>query len=204
MSLSRRDVLTLSAALLVLPAIAHADLAPDDQERVDRAIAYLQGIGNAKGRFSQTDPQGNVTEGTLYVSRPGKARFEYDPPYGLLITSDGKTVIQTNPRLHNFSKAPMSATPLALFLNSQIQLDRGVKVLGVGRTVGGFTITAVDSRRQAQGQITLGFAENPLRLTGWAISDPQRKVTRVDLSSFAPTGALDPSLFVQNPVPVQP
>jgi len=199
MSLSRRDALTLSAAFLLLPAAARAALAPDDQDRVDRAVAYLQGIGNAKGRFSQTDPQGTVTEGTVYISRPGKARFEYDAPYGLVITSDGKTVTVTNARLHTNNKYPMNATPLGLFLTSQIQLDRGVKVLGVGRTVGGFSVTAADARHQAQGQITLGFGENPLRLTGWAISDPQRRVTRVDLTSFAPAADLSPDLFVPPP-----
>ena len=206
MNLDRRKILAISAAVAALPTnlFAASGLAPDDQDRVDRAVAYLQGIATAKGRFSQTDWRGSVAEGSVYISRPGRARFEYDPPYGLLMVSDGKTVTVTDSRLHTVQKHPLSSTPLGLFLASEVHLDGSVRVLGVGRSVGGFTITAADSRNQGQGQITLGFAENPLRLTGWALTDPQRRTTRVDLTSFAPAGALSPELFIATPVAAAP
>ena len=74
-------------------------LSPDDKALVDRATAYLESLNEDKGRFAQTDPHGNVTEGDLFLKRPGMTRFQYDPPSRLLVVSDGKTVRVVDPRL---------------------------------------------------------------------------------------------------------
>ena len=71
MTLTRRALtLALAAAPFATPAMAQA-LAPADQALVDRAVTYLQGIGEAKARFVQTDARGTSTQGTVYLKRPG-------------------------------------------------------------------------------------------------------------------------------------
>jgi outer membrane lipoprotein-sorting protein len=200
MSLRRRDLLALAAALSLAPAAFAAPpppLTPDDTAAVARAVAYLEGLTTAKARFVQTDQRGQTVGGTLYLQRPGRARFEYDPPAGLLITSDGHTVTVANSRLKTFQHYPLSATPLDLFLAKQIRLDRGAKVVAVTHAAGGVQITAADVHGVAQGQITLDFTDAPLRLSGWTISDAQRRTTRVELQGLAPAGELSPDLFVQ-------
>src|SRR5689334_18303717 len=132
MPLTRRS---LSVALVALgvagPALAQAPLAADDQAMVSRAIAYLEGLGEARGRFVQTDPRGQTSQGAVYLKRPGKARFDYDPPSGLLVVSDGSTVSVADSRLKTFDRYPLGATPLSLFLSKSIRLDRGVQITGV-------------------------------------------------------------------------
>jgi outer membrane lipoprotein-sorting protein len=187
----------LAALALVVSAPALAAISPDDEALVAKAVAYLEGLANVKGRFQQTDPRGGVATGTLFLSRPGRARFEYDPPSGLLITSDGKTVTLSDSRLRTFHRYPLSSTPLGLFLAEHIRLDRGAKVTAVTRSGDGFSITARDIHGEARGEITLYFTETPMRLTGWAILDAQRKWTRVALQELAPAPAPDPDLFVQ-------
>ena len=145
----------------------------------------------------QTDPRGQTTTGVLYLKRPGKARFAYDPPSGLVVVSDGHTVGVADSRLMTFNRYPLGATPLSLFLAKTIRLDRGVQVTGVSRAADGFTITARDGHRRTVGQITLTFAENPLRLTAWTVADAQGRTTRVQLIDLEPTSGLDPQLFVQ-------
>jgi outer membrane lipoprotein-sorting protein len=199
MPITRRTAL-LTVALAVLPgapALAAGSLSPDDQALEAKAVAYLESLSNAKGRFRQIDPRGNVTDGVLYLSRPGRARFEYAPPSGLLITSDGKTVTLSDSRLKTFHRYPLGATPLGLFLAKQIRLDKGAKVTAVTRTADGFSVTARDIKGEAHGEITLDFADNPMRLAGWSILDAQRKVTRVELQDLAPVAAPPDSLFVQ-------
>ncbi|MFI4935724.1 MAG: outer membrane lipoprotein carrier protein LolA [Caulobacterales bacterium] len=208
MSLTRRAALTvLTLSPLVAPrAIAAAALAPDDQALVDKAVAYLEGIAGAKARFLQTDYRGGTAGGELYLQRPGRARFAYDPPSDLLITSDGKTVTVSHSRLKTLQRYPLNSTPLGLFLASHIRLDRGVKVTGVARSAGAFSITARDVHSLAQGEITLDFTDAPVRLTGWTILDAQRRRTRVDVQGLSPAGDLTGDLFVQTrpPAPTEP
>jgi outer membrane lipoprotein-sorting protein len=192
-------VLLLGAApaLAASPNPPTPALSTADQATVARAVAYLQGITSAKGRFVQTDQKGGRATGTLYLDRPGRARFEYDPPAGLLITCDGRTITVGNSRLKTLQHYPLSATPLGLFLGKEIRLDRGARVVAVTTTASGFSITATDLRGAAQGQIVLSFADGPIRLIGWTIIDAQRRATRVDLEGLAPAGDLPASLFVQ-------
>ena len=171
-------------------------LSPEDKVLVDRATAYLQDLGEVKGRFTQTDSRGAVTHGELYLKRPGRARFAYDPPSGLLVVSDGANVSVFDPRLRSFNRYPLKYTPLSLFLARQIRLDRGVVVTHVTHFSNGFGLTARDGRHEAQGQITLTFATDPFRLSDWTMTDARGQTTRVQLTSLQPTSGTDPALFV--------
>ena len=170
-------------------------LAPADRALVDRAVAYLQDLRTARGRFIQTDARGGVSQGTVLLQRPGRARFTYDPPSGLTVVSNGNTVSVLDTRLRSFQAYPLLATPLSLFLGREINVDRGVVVDQVVQTAEGFDIIARDARRQAEGRIRLSFTSEPT-LTGWALTDAQGQTTRVQLRQFGPAGALDPGLFV--------
>lgn len=197
-SFDRRAVLGASLALIGLPALAaptRTVLAPADQALVDKAVAYLQDLSAAHGRFRQTDWRGTQTTGQFWLQRPGKARFEYDPPSGLVLVSDGGVVAQINKRLKTTSRVPLAATPLALFLAKDIRLDRGVQVTQVGRFVDGFSIVAKDGRKETPGQIELRFADAPLALRGWTIVDNQGRATRVDLTELQRVSGLDRKLF---------
>jgi outer membrane lipoprotein-sorting protein len=194
-SMTRRMALFAMAAFLAIPPLAHAD--PQDDALVSRAVAYLDGLTAAKGTFRQTDPKGVTVTGTFYLARPGRARFQYDPPSGLLITSDGKTVIMSDSYLKTFQRFPLSSTPLALFLADHIRLDKGARVTRVEHNAGGFSITARDGHGLSQGQVTLYFAEGPLRLSGWALIDAQGRATQVALGPLSPIGDVDPGLFNQ-------
>jgi outer membrane lipoprotein-sorting protein len=195
MALSRRTALATLAAFVASPALA--DIAPDDQVQVNRAAAYLDSIVSVKSRFTQADGAGNVVLGTVWLAKPGRARFQYDPPSGLLITSDGSQVTVTDSRLKTRQRVPLSSTPLSGFLADHIRLDTGVRITRVDRQAGAFSITARSTAALAQGEITLYFADSPLRLSGWVIIDAQARLTRVTLDTLTPAPAAAPSLFTQ-------
>jgi len=198
--LCRRALLAVATLLAAAPlAIAAAPAPPalsaPDAALVSKATAYLQALTTAKGRFVQSDARGQVTGGTVYVQRPGKARFEYDPPSGLVIASDGHEVSVVDRRLKTIQSYPLGLTPLALFLARDIRLDKGVVVSGVARYPGAFAITARDGRKKAQGQIVLYFADAPVALTGWALTDPQGRTVRVRLVGFRPAAPREAKFF---------
>lgn len=195
--LNRRDTLAgliaLSATGLAGAALA-APLSAEDKALVDRAVAYLQGLNSAKGRFVQTDPRGSQTEGSFYLQRPGKARFAYDTPSSKLLVSDGRFVSEADTRLKTVNRYPLGQTPLALFLAQEVRLDRGVVVTKVSRLNGGFSLTLADGRKQTRGSLTMNFRDGPISLMGWVVSTVQGS-TRVQLTSLERVGGLDPKLF---------
>ena len=190
-------------ALAARPAIA--PLSAEDRALVDKAAAYLQDLTEAKGQFVQTDARGTMTQGAIYLKRPGKARFAYEPPSGLLVVADGANVSIADSRLKTFDRYPLMATPLSIFLARQIRLDKGVVVSRVSRLADGFSITARDGKREAEGEITLTFSNDPVALIGWAVTDAQGFSTRIRLASLEKTSGLASSLFVLNdPRPKNP
>ncbi|CAN5898862.1 outer membrane lipoprotein carrier protein LolA [soil metagenome] len=197
-----RRALALGLAALPLPALAArpaiAPLTADDRALVDKAAAYLQGLTEAKGRFVQTDARGATTQGTVYLKRPGKARFAYEAPSGLLVVADGANVSVADSRLKTFDRYPLMATPLSIFLARPIKLARGVVISDVKRLADGFTITARGGKKQAEGQITLTFSNSPVALIGWTVSDAQGQSTRIRLTGLERASGLAPTLFVLN------
>lgn len=196
MTLTRRSLtLALAATPLAGPAFAQA-LAPADKALVDRAVAYLEGLAEAKARFVQTDARGHTTTGDVYLKRPGKARFAYDPPSGMLVVSDGHNVAVQDARLKSFDSYPLMATPLSFLLAKTIRLDKGVQITRVARMADGFAVTARDGKKETAGQMTVSFKDNPLTLAGWTILDPQGRTTRVQLQGLERTSGLPGTLFV--------
>ena len=188
------------AALGVFGSPAQAQTAPalsaEDRAVVQQAQTYLQGLTSAQGSFVETGPNNVRREGRFYLQRPGKMRFEYTNPAGLLVVSDGYNVKRYDPRLENFQQVPLGRTPLSVFLARNVRLDQGVRIDGVTRMAGGgFSITARDSARPNDGQVVLSFAGSPLRLTEWTITDPQGARTRTQLTALQPASSLAASLF---------
>ena len=192
----------LAPAGMAFPALAQnaapapAALNAEQKALLDKATAYVQGLGSAKGRFVQTDARGTRTQGTFYLQRPGKARFAYDPPAGLLVVSNGNNVNIWDSRLKTYESYPLSKTPLNLLLAREVRLDRGVVITDIRPLADGFTIVAQDAKRQALGKIALDFSDGPIGLMGWTVTDIKGGQIRVRLTDFGETSGLDPKLFV--------
>lgn len=203
----RNRLLALTAAAMfaaVAPSVpvnaqssGVANMSAAERSALDRATAYLQGLNSARGRFVQTDPNGAVSQGTFYLQRPGKIRFEYDKPSGLLVVADGSRINVSDRRLKTFDRYPQSQTPLALFLSKNVDLSKGY-LSSITRGRYGFNIAARDPKRPRQGTILMTFGDNPVSLREWTITDGQGRRTRVRLSSITRTGTLDRNLFVLN------
>ncbi len=198
MTVSRRAFgfgLSAIAAVAALPAAAQSSLSAEDRAALQQAQTYLQNMTSAQGQFVETSGPQRRT-GRFWIQRPGKMRFEYTNPAGLLVVSDGSNVKRFDPRLDNFQQVPLSQTPLSTFLARNVRLDQGVRIERVTRMPSGaFAITARDSRRPNDGQVILAFAGNPMRLQEWTITDASGARTRTQLTSLSPASGLAASLF---------
>jgi outer membrane lipoprotein-sorting protein len=199
MTLSRRDLgfgLAAVASLTCLPATAQTDLSAADRAVVTQAQTYLQNLTSAQGTFVETGNGGQRREGRFYLQRPGRMRFEYTDPAGLLVVSDGNNVKRYDPRLNVFRQVPLGATPLSTFLARNVRLDQGVRIDRVTRMQSGaFALTVRDGGRPNDGSVILAFAGSPLRLQEWTITDAQGSRTRTQLTTLTPASGLAASLF---------
>lgn len=200
MTLSRRQLAFGAAALslsgLAAPVLAQS-LSAEDRALVDQASAYLQNLTSAQGTFTETGPGGQTHRGRFWLQRPGKMRFEYTTPEGLLVVSDGNNVSRYDPRISTFRQVPLGQTPLSTFLSRNVRLAEDVRVDRVTRSRGGaFAIVARDRRRPNEGSAVLAFAGSPMRLQEWTLIDAQGQRTRVQLNTLQPASGLASSLFV--------
>ena len=183
------------AAVAALPAAAQSNLSAEDRAVLAQAQTYLQNLTSAQGDFVETGAGGQRRSGKFYLQRPGKMRFEYTTPAGLLVVSDGSNVKRYDPRLNVFRQVPLGQTPLSTFLARNVRLDQGVRIDRVTRTSDGFAITARDSRRPNDGAVVLAFGGSPMRLVEWTIIDPQGARTRTQLTNLRAASGLSASLF---------
>lgn len=176
------------AAPFTDPATVPADLA-----RVDAA---LNNTLSFQGRFAQYGADGSFAQGTIYLNRPGKLRFEYDSPSPLLIVSDGVTLTQQDRALETTDRVPLASTPLNFFLKENVNLARDTEVIGLVKTPTEWRVSARDGSGQMDGVITMIFDSGTLALREWVIADGFGGNTRLILSDLVYNQRLNPRLFV--------
>lgn len=209
----RRDLLlalpfSASATLaLQAPAMAAANgptpapLTPQDQAELERIQAYLNGLTSLKAKFLQIAPDGSASQGIAWLERPGRMRFQYDPPSPYLLVAGHGLLVFHDKRLGQTTNILLSATPLGVLLAKHIQLSGPVTVTGFQNLPGEIDVTLVRTASPESGSLTLVFSTNPLQLRQWAVTDAQGKVTRVTLYDVELGGHFPNSLFTFVPEP---
>lgn len=196
----RRTLLlgVLAATLTAgMPAMA-AQLDGEDMRDLARISNYLNGIETLEGAFVQVGPDGRTSEGKFYMRRPGRIRFEYEPPNPALVVADGFWVGVYDTRMNTLDRYPLSKTPLDLLLKERVDLRKEGAVQSVERGGGKIRVKAIDPDNPDQGSITLVFNNNPLELQQWVVVDAQGLTTTVALNETRANVELDPRLFVIN------
>ena len=191
-------LLLIFAAALPAAALAqpHAAVLTDADSAVLRQVeTYMDGLHALKAHFLQIGPDGGSSTGTMWLVRPGRLRFQYDPPSPLLLVASHGLVVVRDNKLDNTSNIPEGQTPLGLLLRDRISLTGDVTVTDLQRPPGLFEITLVKTASPGDGSLTLVFDAGPLTLTGWSVVDAQGRETRIRLSNVTLGGSYDNSLF---------
>lgn len=192
-----RRALLLAAAAFTLPAVASAaPLSAQDRADIARIETYLNAMRTLKARFLQVAPDGGLSEGNAWIDRPGKMRFEYDPPSPFLLIAGYGVGFFHDKQLKQTSHFQVSLSPLGIILADKVTLSGDVTVTDVLRQPGQIQVTLVRTSSPNEGSITLVFADNPLSLRQWSVVDAQRKETRVSLFNIALGGTFDRNLFL--------
>ena len=189
--MNRRTFLATSAALMAAtPAFA-------DKLSLNAISAYLNGIQSAEAPFTQVNDDGTLSTGRVLIRRPGRVRFEYDPPETLLVVAgggqigvfDGKSNVATP------EQYPLNQTPLKIILERNVDLARRNMVMGHEFDGTATTVVAQDPDRPEYGTIALKFTSGPTELRQWIVKDGQGATTTVILGGLKTGVPISNSLF---------
>ena len=184
----------LSAAVLSLLATlpVHAQQGGIGVPQIEQ---YFNGIKSLKARFVQSNPNGSVVQGTLYVRRPGRMRFEYDAPSQLKIVADGYQVTMWDNATRDFGQWPIGWTAASFLVKDPLVLSGDLQVEKLERVNGMLEATMSQARKPQEGKVIVRLGENPLLLRGWTIIDNRGNRVTVSLSDMQIGLQLADSLF---------
>jgi outer membrane lipoprotein-sorting protein len=163
---------------------------------VDRVSAYLMSVRVLSGDFVQIGPDGGKSEGEFYLQKPGRVRFDYNPPSPVELIADGSSVVVRDRKLATQDLYPLSQTPLRFLLADQLDLMRDTNITGVYAD-DVFVTIVIEERQLLAGthRLMLMFNAQDLQLKQWTVTDPQGYDTTVAVYNLNSTKRPDPMMF---------
>ncbi|WP_103762963.1 LolA family protein [Roseovarius confluentis] len=185
-----RMVALALSMLLATPAMAQ-------KLSLNEISQYLNSFSSATGEFTQINDDGTISTGQIYIKRPGRVRFEYNPPEQTLVVADGDTVGIIDPKSNTGGEAyPLDRTPLKIILQRNVDFGRARMVTGHSSDGKTTTVRAQDPAHPEYGNIELVFTGNPVELRQWVINDSGGSKTTVVLGDLTTGMQLGNDRFV--------
>ena len=114
----------LTSLLFFTPSFA-------DELSLAQLSEYLNKMTTAQSSFHQINADGSQDTGDIYIQRPGRIRFEYDPPNSALVLAVSNTLSVFDPQGDGMPQNyPLDKTPLGLVLAKRVDLENARMVVG--------------------------------------------------------------------------
>jgi len=157
---------------------------------------YLNGLTTVQAQFTQINPDGTLSTGKILIKRPGKIRFEYDPPNNALVmASAGALAIfdpKGNPQPESY---PLNKTPLGLLLDKNIDLQRANMVVGHVYDGTATQVSVQDPEHPERGRMDLVFTGPTPELRQWVVHNENGEQTIIVLNDVQRDVAIRDYLF---------
>ncbi|HVX77913.1 MAG TPA: outer membrane lipoprotein carrier protein LolA [Bradyrhizobium sp.] len=179
-----------------VPANIFATFDATQKAEAAKVSAYLSSLQTLVGNFVQVGPDGSKSTGDFYIQKPGKVRFEYDPPSPIEMIADGSSLAVRDRKLATQDIYPLSQTPLRYLLSDRIDLMKDTDVVSV--TSDDMFISITIEEKQAlvgTSRLMLMVGAKDGQLKQWTVTDPQGYDTTVAVYNLDSTKKPDPSLF---------
>ena len=189
-----RRLCLLAVSLTFAGFVASPSLA--QKLSLGQVSGYLNSFTTAEGQFTQINADGTISTGTIFIKRPGRIRFEYNPPEESLVVAGGGQVAIFDPRSNSGpDRYPLSQTPLSIILERNINFTRTDMVAGHTSDGTTTTVTAQDPDHPEYGKIQMIYTSSPIELRQWIITDDTDQRTTVILGDLAKDGRVPDILF---------
>ena len=158
--------------------------------------SYFNAMATAEAQFSQITDTGETSTGRLFIRRPGRIRFEYDPPEATLVVVGGGQVAVFDPKSRDEPlRFPLRHSPLNLVLEREVDLAQRDMVVAHFEVESQTAVTLQDPENPDYGFIQLIFNDNPVQLHQWVVQDNSGGQTHIILDSLTEGGKLSNMLF---------
>ena len=166
---------------------------------LDKVSNYLSSVQTMVGNFAQVGPDGRRVDGTFSIQKPGKVRFQYNPPSPIDIIADGSSVVVRDRSLETADFYPLSQTPLRYLLADRIDLLHDTDVLSVSADDTFVTVVIEETQvMTGTNRLMIMFDAKNMQLKQWTVTDPQGLDTTVAVYNLDSVKKPDPNLFVIN------
>jgi outer membrane lipoprotein-sorting protein len=162
---------------------------------------YLNTLQSTRGSFTQINGDGSISTGTISIKRPGRVRFDYNPPEQALVMAAGGQVAIFDRKMGGApERYPLGTTPLKFILRKNVDLQRS-GIVTAHRFDGTATIvTAQDPQHPEYGSIDMVFTGAPVELRQWKMRTDGGETTVV-LGEMDKTAQIPDGLFnIQNEI----
>lgn len=179
-----------------VPANIFATFDANQKAQAAKVSSYLSSLQTLVGNFVQVGPDGTKTKGGFYIQKPGKVRFEYDPPTPIDIIADGSSLAVRDRNLATQDIYPLSQTPLRFLLSDRIDLLKDTNVVSVASDDMFISIT-IEEKQALIGtsRLMLMIGTKDGQLKQWTVTDPQGYDTTVAVYNLDTSKKVDPSMF---------
>jgi outer membrane lipoprotein-sorting protein len=179
-----------------VPSNIFATFDANQKAQAAKVSSYLSSLQTLVGNFVQVGPDGTKTKGDFYIQKPGKVRFEYDPPTPIDIVADGSSLVVRDRNLATQDIYPLSQTPLRYLLSDRIDLLKDTNVVSVASDDMFISIT-IEEKQALIGtsRLMLMVGTRDGQLKQWTVTDPQGYDTTVAVYNLDSSKKVDPGLF---------
>jgi len=158
--------------------------------------SYFNAMTTAEAQFSQITDTGETSTGRLFIRRPGRIRFEYDPPEAtLVVVGGGQVAVFDSKSRDEPLRFPLRHSPLNLVLEREVDLAQRDMVVAHFEVESQTAVTLQDPENPDYGFIQLIFNDNPVQLDQWVVQDNSGGQTHIILDSLTEGGKLSNMLF---------
>src|SRR5690606_35599945 len=128
--------------------------------------------------------------------RPGKMRWQYNPPTPILMVSSGSTLVFYDYELEQVSHIPLDGSLVSFLAREKITFGDDVGITYISNEANAIRIEVAQKDKPTEGKLMLEFSDKPLTLRNMVVTDSTGQVTTVALTNATFGAKIDPKLFI--------
>jgi outer membrane lipoprotein-sorting protein len=168
----------------------------ENADTIKRIEEYLTGLTTIASEFTQAAPDGSLAAGKFFLQRPGKMRWQYNPPTPILMIATGSEMIFYDFELEQVSHIPLDNSLVSFLARPHITFDGDVGITYFSNEASAIRIQVAQRKKPSEGKLQLEFSDKPLTLRSMVVTDATGQVTSVALTDAKFGAKIDPALFV--------
>lgn len=165
------------------------------EKTITKVEQYLSGLTTITSEFTQVAPDGSLVTGKFFLERPGRMRWQYNPPTPILMVGNGSDLVYYDYELQQITHIPMDSTLIGFLAQKKIRFDDDVGVISFSEDANIIRIGVAQRKKPEEGQLMLELSDKPLLIRNMVVTDASGKVTTVSLNNARFGTPIDKALF---------